>query len=173
MIHLNEEPEQVFEEGTIIDFETIGTFDKRYLDHRALYDIHPIIFGFITHNGMHIHYVTDEEDTQELCQCIEEGLDRLPRPLFAFNKSFEQGVIYNRLQKHVKFWELNAWKFESKRTAEKVLGIPNFDDPFNGNGRLVVENFPHNINDCVKHNRACLLKEREIWFCRYHIKIRL
>jgi F0F1-type ATP synthase assembly protein I len=48
-------------EGTIIDLETIGYFDDRYVDSRRYRHIIPIIFGFITKEGIRILYAKRED----------------------------------------------------------------------------------------------------------------
>ena len=54
-----------------------------------------------------------------------------------------------------------------KESIVKELGISAYDDPFPGAGVKCIEEFKRgNIADCLKHNRACLLKERNILFKR-------
>ena len=167
MVLVHQELNHKFHDGTIIDFETIGTFDRRYRDHRTLFDIYPVTCGTLHDEGLVIYYIDQEEEIAELLRLIDAKLGQLPEPFWAFNKAFEQGIIFNHLKKHVKIWELNAWKYEKKEKAVRALGIPNFDDPFHGDGRKVVEAWPTRVADCVKHNRACLLKEKSLWKCRF------
>ena len=59
--------------------------------------------------------------------------------------------------------ELNKERTEWKGTAVQELGIDNYDDPFNDRGiRCLNAWFEGEISECVTHNRACLLKERDI-----------
>ena len=170
MIHTLEESLDYSINGTIIDFEFIGEFQK-FLDYRAYINIYPVIFGTLNTNMIKIFYVKDEEDIPELLEVMNQELKSLSRPFWAFYKQCEQGIIYNRLGIPYEFWELNEWKFESKRSAEKKYDIPNFDDPFHGDGKLVWKAWEEgNIDDCVKHNRACLLKEAEIWKRRFNLE---
>jgi len=161
MIFLHEEVVENELTGTIIDFETIGQI------HGSLEDVLPVIFGFINKDALEIYYVEEQFHVSELLKIIDRELDNMQGELWAFNKSFEQGLIHVHLNRDIKFRELHSWKYESKRSAEAEYGIPNFNDPFFGHGELMEENFPHNIKDCVRHNRACLLKETEIWKHRF------
>ncbi|MHA1784462.1 MAG: hypothetical protein ACTSVY_13400 [Candidatus Helarchaeota archaeon] len=154
--------------GTIIDFETIGSF-RKFLDYRAYLDIYPIVFGTLFTKKLRIHYVIDADDIPELLIIMNQEINTLPRPFWAFNMKCEQGIIYNRLGITVTFWELNKWQFESKRDAAKKLKITNFNDPFQGYGAACAKAFRKgNIEDILKHNRACLLTEAEIWKHRFN-----
>ena len=170
MIYLRTESGPCFNKGTIIDFETIGVFDKRYQDHRQYREVYPVIFGTLNDQGIRIQYIIDHEDIDEMLYTIETELKTLKQPFWAFNKMFEESIIYLHCGKTYEFWELNSWRYESKREAEKELNIPQFDDPFEGHGELVIEEWPGNHADCVLHNRACLLKEQEIWKGRYDVQ---
>lgn len=153
-----------------MDFETIGSFDKRFHDHRQYREVYPVVYGTLTDEGIRIQYVTELEDLDELLETIEKELETLPKPFWAFNKNFEAWIIYNHLGKTIEFWELNAWRYESKRDAEILLNIPSFDDPFEGHGEQVLEAWPEHYQNCVLHNRACLLKEHQIWKARFDVQ---
>jgi hypothetical protein len=52
---------------------------------------------------------------------------------------------------------------EKKKYAVQNMGIDNYDDPFNDEGRLCISSWQNGEYDkCIKHNRSCLLKERDI-----------
>ncbi|NHI93771.1 MAG: hypothetical protein EAX96_14890 [Candidatus Lokiarchaeota archaeon] len=172
MIFKHEEPEWYFKIGTIIDLETIGKFNKRYKNYMQYKEVYPVIFGVITNQGMIIKYITHVDDIDELLDVIKCDLRKLPRPLWAFNCIFEQGIIKARFGMTIKFKELNAWRYESKRSAVKLFRISNFGDPFHGHGELVVDTWPEYYDKCVKHNRACLLKELEIWKHRFQAEFK-
>ena len=55
-------------------------------------------------------------------------------------------------------------KYEPKRNAVRRLGIGNYGDPFDGDGKKCKEAWLRGdaIDKCIEHNRACLLKERDI-----------
>ncbi len=151
-------------EGTIIDLETIGYFDDRYVDSRRYRQIIPIIFGFITKEGIRILCAKREDLIPQLKEEIIEVLDTLIRPFYAFNTDFERGVLFNHIGKRIKFeGELNWEKFESKRGVIQSLGIPNYGDPFYDNGLLCSQSWlKGKFENAVSHNRSCLLKERDI-----------
>lgn len=161
-----------FEAGTIIDFETVGAFDKHYKNYLQYRDIYPVIFGILSKEGIRIKYITNPDDIDELLEVIKEDLHVLQRPFWAFNTVFEQSIIKARFGMTIKFKELNTWRYESKRSAVKLFGISNFDDPFYGHGELVLDTWPEHYEVCVKHNRACLLKELEIWKHRFQAEFK-
>jgi hypothetical protein len=151
-------------EGTIIDLETIGEFDERYVDSRRYRYIIPVIFGFINKEGIRILCAKKEDSTPELKEEIIGALDSLARPLYAFNTDFERGVLFNHIGKRIKFeGELNWEKFESKRRVIQFLEIPNYEDPFHDNGLLCSQSWLEGkIENAIWHNRSCLLKEKDI-----------
>ncbi|MBN1644172.1 MAG: hypothetical protein JW856_05080, partial [Dehalococcoidales bacterium] len=59
--------------------------------------------------------------------------------------------------------ELQREKYKSKANAVKELGIINHGDPFNDKGILCMYAWQNGkFEEAVAHNRACLLKERDI-----------
>ncbi len=164
-------------EGTIIDIETIGKFSD--CDGVGRYkQIRPIAIGFLNSDNMDILYVIGETDRDfnGLKSALQTKLYEVDHPFYAFNAEFEMGVFYWFLGKTVAFDRdlmfrvntpcgLTVW--ESKQYLVKDLGIPNFDDPFWDMGYKVPEawkNFQRTGNrrfleEIIRHNRACLLKE--------------
>ncbi len=56
---------------------------------------------------------------------------------------------------------------ESKANARSYLDIPNYDDPFYDKGFLCMQAWESGEFDrAMAHNRACLLKERDILLIR-------
>ena len=150
-------------EGTIIDIETIGEFLNQYPDSRRYKDIQLVIFGFINRHGLHIFCAKGIEAIIELKEKTKDIIDSLERPFHAFNTEFERSVLFYELGKEIDFdGELQEGR-ESKANARSYLGIPNYDDPFYDRG-LWCMNAWHNreFNAAIAHNRACLLKERDI-----------
>jgi len=150
-------------EGTIIDIETTGGFFNQYPDSRRYKNIRLVIFGFINRLCLQIFCAKGIEAINELNQKAEEIIDNLERPFYAFNSEFERGVLFYALGKELDFdgelQEIN----ESKAKVIRDLGIPNYDDPFYDKG-LWCMNAWHNgeFDAAMAHNRACLLKERDI-----------
>ena len=151
-------------EGTIIDIETIGEFDNRYNDSRRFKDIRLAIFGFIDRDALHIFCAKGIEAINELKEKAKDILDSLQRPFYAFNCEFEKGVLFYELGKEISFdGELNKEKFESKVDAVRGLDISNYDDPFYSRGFPCMQAWKDGkLDRAMAHNRACLLKERDI-----------
>jgi len=155
-------------EGTIIDIETIGPFRNQYPDSRRYKDIQLVIFGFINRYALHIFCARGMEALNELRERTEIIIDSLERPFYAFNSEFERGVLFYELGKEIDFnGELNEEKYEPKSDAVRNLGIPNYDDPFYDKGFLCMQAWQDEEFDrAMAHNRACLLKERDILMIR-------
>ncbi len=151
-------------EGTIIDIETVGEFDNRYNDSREYKYLQQTIFGFINQQGLHIFYVRKRKEIAELNEKAAEIINSLERPFYAFNCDFERGVLFYELGKEIRFdGELNKERYESKADAVRNLAIPNYGDPFYDKGVLCMQAWKDGEFDAaIAHNRACLLKERDI-----------
>jgi hypothetical protein len=161
--------------GTIIDIETIGSFNERYRntgDRREYESIQQVIFGIINDRYLHIFYVTSEAEIPELNNKAAEILDNLEKPFYAFNTAFEHHVLSHQLGKEIAFeGELQREKFESKYNAVRELRIENHGDPFNDKGIMCMYAWQNSEFDkAVAHNRACLLKERDILLKRGYRK---
>lgn len=157
--------------GTIIDFETIGEFNQNYNsgDPKHYSDILPVIFGTFERDCIQIFYIKNKNQIPELIERMKVKLQELTPPLYAFNHKFERCIIYNQLMLEVEFKELQRFPFEKKEKVCKDLCIPDYEDPYNGNGRLCMEAWlKGNYEDCIKHNRSCLLKEADILRIRWN-----
>ena len=150
-------------EGTIIDIETIGPFLNQYPDSRRYKDIQLVIFGFINRYALHIFCARGIEAINELRERTGMIIDSLDRPFYAFNSDFERGVLFYELGKEIDFdGELQEGR-ESKANACNYLGISNYNDPFYDKGYLCMKAWEDGEFDkAIAHNRACLLKERDI-----------
>lgn len=164
MLKVHEEVEKSEFKGTIMDIETIGDFDRSYYDSRRYANLLPVILGCMTNNVLRIYYVEKKKEIRDLEQKIIEVLSGLKKPFYAFNCEFEVGVLFHSCGQKVRFdYELNQEKFESKGGVVRLLGINSYDDPFNDVGRLCAEAWLRGeIKKCIRHNRSCLLKERDI-----------
>ena len=155
-------------EGTIIDLETIGPLHDSLKDTKRYEEAKPYLFGYLTGNMIVQKYVEKSDHIPALLKFIKEtNLTEFPKPFYAFFVEFESGVIYCSTGKKLLFdRELKTGR-GSKEESVKKFGISNYDDPFPGQGfRLIQEFKDGNIEDCLSHNRACLLKERDIFFER-------
>ena len=150
-------------EGTVIDIETVGEFDNRYNDSRRYKNHELTIFGFINRHGLHIFCAKGRQAIHELKEKTKGIIDSLERPFYAFNTDFERSVLFYELGKEIDFdRELQEGR-ESKANARSYLGISNYDDPFYDNGFLCLKAWGAGEYDrALAHNRACLLKEKDI-----------
>ncbi len=154
-------------EGTIIDIETIGEFDERYRytnDSREYQHMQQVIFGFINKHSLNIFCAKGRKAISDLRAETQKLIDSLQIPFYAFQSEFERGVFFHQLGKRVDFdGELQRYRGESKRIARTELDIPNYADPFNDKGQLCMEAWlREEFDKAIAHNRACLLKERDI-----------
>ena len=154
-------------EGTIIDIETVGEFRNQYPDSRRYKDIQLVIFGFINKDALQILCAKGMGARNELRERTEKIIDSLERPFYAFNTEFERSVLFYELGKEIDFkGELQANR-ESKAHTRSYLDIPNYDDPFYDRGVLCMRAWQDGEFDkAIAHNRACLLKERDILLIR-------
>ena len=153
--------------GTVIDIEATGEFNKLYKgknDSREYEDFQQVILGLFGKKGISIFCAKGKEAIRELNSLTEQILDKLERPFFAFNTHFESSVFFHQLGKTIDFdGELQCYRGESKGKARAELYIPNYDDPFNDMGKLCMQAWLRGEFDkAIAHNRACLLKERDI-----------
>jgi len=150
-------------EGTIIDIETIGDFLNQYPDSRRYKDIRLVIFGFINRYALRILCAKGMEAIDELRERTGKIIDSLKRPFYAFNNNFERGVLFYELDKKIDFEGELQETHESKAKAVGDLCIPNYDDPFYSKGLWCMNAWLNGeFNEAIAHNRACLLKERDI-----------
>ncbi len=150
-------------EGTIIDIETIGEFRNQYYDSRRYMSIQLVIFGFIDRHALHISCASGVQAINELHREAERLIDSLPTPFYAFNTEFERGVLFHELGREIDFERELQENRESKANARMYLGIPNYEDPFYDNGYMCMIAWENGEYDqAIAHNRACLLKERDI-----------
>ena len=150
-------------EGTVIDIETVGEFDNRYNDSRRYKEIHIVIFGFVNKHGLQMFCATGMEALSKLKEKANKIIDSLERPFYAFNSAFERGVLFNELGKEIDFDGELQEGHESKANIRNYLGIPNYSDPFYDNGYLCMMAWKKGqFDSAMAHNRACLLKERDI-----------
>lgn len=170
--------------GTIIDFETIGDIDNDNDNEEERYiNVKPFIFGVLSlESGKIIQWYVENEDyisnmSDKNRNFISNILSVLSEPFYAFSSQFERNIIKNITGKDYKFLELQT-PFELIGYREKKqflcnkLMIDNYNDPFDGDGGLCITEFESgNVENSLKHNRACLLKEYDILISRGVYKI--
>jgi hypothetical protein len=167
---LNEEAKSDFE-GTILDIETIGEFDPACpYDSRHYRKFKQVVFGYIDKDHLHIYCAQNPEGIEKLKLMTPEIFAALKRPYYAFNCNFESGVWFHQAGIQINFdGELQGEPFESKKNAILLLKIRNYDDPFFDKGQLCIKAWSDlHFEKVIAHNRACLLKERDILLKRGH-----
>ena len=155
--------------GTIIDLETIGPIREEYKGSKRYDEVKPYLFGFLMENTLIQKYVEKPDHIPDLVQVIKElkFSDTFKHPLYAFFTEFETGVIYCATGKKIIFDGDLKIGTGSKETTVIEFGINQYEDPFPGVGFRCIQEFKKgNIDDCLKHNEACILKERDILFKR-------
>jgi len=166
MVREHREPSSMRIKGTIIDLESTGEFDREYpsWDPRQYANISPTIFGYITGETLIQHCAEGEEEIQDIVEIMKDALPGLEEPFYALNCNFEKHVITNTCGQIHPFLDVRENKYYgSKWAIREQLGIPTYDDPFHGDGlRCMHEWHQGNYDDCLRHNRACLLIERDI-----------
>jgi hypothetical protein len=160
--------------GTVIDIETIGDFLSEFdsYDSRRYRNLTPTILGYITKDELNVLCAEGTNALNELKEQIMEIVPSLKKPLFGFQCVFERGVFHHSCGIKIDFdGELNNEIREWKGYACSELDIPNYDDPFNNVGRdCNIAWTRGNYASAIKHNRSCLLKERDILLKRGYRK---
>ena len=159
-------------EGTIVDLETIGLFtpvSSRMLEFgqdfiRKYQKIKVTTVGTLSDGVLQIAIALGLEHLDEFGKKVLSIVSRSDRPLYAFNKPFEEGCLFWISKNVVSFEnELQAFPRENKERAIQQLKIPSYNDPYRGQGKKCLDAFNKgDLENIAKHNRACLLKERDI-----------
>jgi len=158
-------------EGTILDIETIGEFDRLYnYDSRHYRHLQQVILGYINKEKLHIYCARSIEGVEKLRLMTPVIFAGLRRPYYAFNCNFESGVWFHQAGIQIDFdGELQGEPFEAKKNAILLLKISNYNDPFYDQGFKCIKAWRDgDFDKAVAHNRACLLKERDILLKRGH-----
>lgn len=158
--------------GTVIDIETIGSFCDEYDDSRRYWKHIPVIFGYINKDKLEIHCAESQREITLLKTIINQKVPMLSRPLYGFNCVFERGVLFHFCDVILNFdGELNRDRYEGKRVVVSSLGLPSYEDPFNDSGyHCMLAWLNGKVKQAIRHNRSCLLKERDILLKRSHRK---
>jgi hypothetical protein len=162
--------------GTVIDLETVGNFCD-YSDSRCYQKLKLTIFGYINNDELKIFCAEGKEAISELKDQILRMIHSLEKPFFAYNCCFEMGVFYHSCGFKLEFdgdlmkEKVAGVKWENKREACAKLGVSSYGDTFNGYGRKCSSAWLNgNYEDAIKHNRSCLLSERDILLKRGYRK---
>lgn len=156
-------------EGTIVDLETIGPIHDERSGTEKYEQVRPYLLGTLTAKGISQIYATSTNAFPSLFEFMATQWipNFLSNPLYAYNTGFEYGVIWSSTRVFVEgFREIKVDSL-GKEAAVKKYKLDAYDDPFPGAGIRCMEEFQRgNIEPCLAHNRACLLKERDLLLLR-------
>lgn len=161
----NKESTKAGVKGTIIDIETIGEFDRKYPSYDLMHysDLKPTIFGFLTENSLIQYCAEGPDEIPQLIQIIGNTIPKLSEPYYALNCYFERGILFHGCNLEPEFIDVRGEIRGRKWDIRENLGISTYNDPFNGVGyTCLLEWEKENYSQCLAHNRACLLIERDI-----------
>lgn len=173
-------------EGAVIDLETDEQVFLNELHGADRCKNHSAVCcGILDKNKVEIIAKTCNASDKLFVQTVDEKVKRISHPYYAFNVEFDMALLSKLLGREIQFdrelqKELQIG-YEKKQIVTETLGIPNFDDPFNGEGFLASKEWTKHVKtreiDCVKriitHNLACLLKEYRILILRGYREIEL
>lgn len=159
-------------DGTIIDIETTGDFQKSpdpgdMQDYLVRYEkIKITAVGTLNKNSIMVFVAKGRQSLSRFQEKAIRIMSSAGHPLYAFNKSFEEGCYYWNSGKRMLNIEhdIQKFQFEKKENVVVELGLHQHNDPFHGDGSLCKRAFElGKLHDVIAHNRACLLKEYYIF----------
>lgn len=168
-------------EGVVIDLETE---EGPFLDELCGADRYrncSVCCGILNKNKVEIIAKTYNASDDLFVQAVDEKVKRISHPYYAFNVGCDMALLSKLLGREIRFDRELQCDYERKRDAVQTLGIPNFDDPFNGDGYLAAKAWTKHLEThetgCVEnimaHNCACVLKEYSILVRRGYREIEL
>jgi hypothetical protein len=161
-VYLHAEVSPVYVEGTIIDLEVVGQIEAYLGGWRQYAKLRPVLFGTLQGASLRIYYVTCEDHISALVQTICEKLPRLKRPLYAFNCAYEQAILYyNVTRTIINFQDLQPTPYMALNTLCTRWDLPRFGDQLSG-AECQREWWLGHFENCLYHNRACLLKAAHV-----------
>jgi hypothetical protein len=169
---IRKEPVDCDFEGTIVDIETIGPFvnvpshalkfGQDFI--RRYQKMKVTTVGTLSDGVLQVAIALGQNHLDKFGKKVLSIVSRSDRPLYAFSKPFEEGCLYWISRSMFDFDnELQAFSMENKERAVQQLKIPSYNDPYRGVGFKCVDAFiKGDLENIAKHNRACLLKERDL-----------
>ena len=167
MIERKETLEKFRLKGSIIDIETTGGINFQYpaTDSKYYENLKPTILGYLTDDFLVQYCAEGENEIGDLVELMSE-MD-LAEPIFALNTRFERNILKRFCDRDLWINDVRMGMRGAKWELRERLGIPTYDDPFNGDSTKCDSNWViGNYNECLNHNRACLLIERDILYHR-------
>jgi len=155
-------------EGGVIDLETD---ERNFLDGLRgadRYENHSAVcVGILDGSKVEIIAKTCDASDELFVQTIDDKVKGTRHPFYAYNVGCDMALLSKLLGREIRFERELKIDYKGKREVVRNLGIPNFDDPFNGAGILAAREWTRHLEtheiDCVEriiaHNLACVLKE--------------
>lgn len=153
--------------GTIIDIETTGGFNSQFSPRDPSYyeDLRPTILGYLTDDLLVQHCAESEGEIEDLIGVMSRI--QFNEPIFALNTRFERNIFSKFCQRDLWINDVRLGISGSKWDIRERLGIPTYDDPFEGDSARCDPDWVNGgYENCLRHNRACLLIERDILYSR-------
>jgi hypothetical protein len=153
--------------GTIVDIETTGgiNFQNSPRDPSYYEDLRPTILGYLTDDLLVQHCAESEEEIEDLIGVMSRT--QFNEPIFALNTRFERSIFSKFCQRDLWITDVRLGISGSKWDIRERLGIPTYDDPFEGDSARCDPDWVNgDYENCLRHNRACLLIERDILYSR-------
>ena len=170
-------------EGAVIDLETDEQQFSNEFGVNRYKKFCATCCGILDKNEVEIIAKSYGVSDRTFARVVERRLKKTVSPYYAFNVGCDMASISKLMGREIRFHrELQfplTHGYEKKRYVVHNLGIPNFDDPFNGEGFLAAKEWTKYLKsqdvDCVKriiaHNLACVLKEYSILIRRGYREI--
>ena len=128
----------IFLKGSLIDIETWDDFITCY--------------GVISGNELVQVIAESDEELDQFNSLVYQAVRKLERPLYAFNKSFEESFLGLEIDE-----EINTHRYEKKwKSIPFIAGVP---DPFKGEGYRCIEAWrsrdkKRNLPKILTHNKT-------------------
>lgn len=127
--------------GAVIDGETD---EQPFLDNlkgaRRFKNHTAVCCGFLDKQWVDIIARTDPSSEEQFVSAVEERLKETAPPYHAFNAGCDMSLLSKLLKKDIYFHrELQQFERQKKEYLRRDLGIPNFGDPFGGQGFLAAK----------------------------------
>ena len=162
-------PPEVTFKGTVIDIESDEqSFINSLRGAQRYRDFNAICCGFLDSNFMEIIGRTDTKSDKFFKEAVASRLDATIEPYYAFNAGFDMAVLSRLLGRNINFHgELQPAPKWKKEYYRQDIGVPSFDDPFHGEGRLASAEWTSYLKNCnvdsvkriMVHNAACVCIE--------------
>jgi hypothetical protein len=153
--------------GSIIDIETTGgiNFQRSPRDSSFYENLQPTIFGYLSDDLLVQYCAEGENEINNLIDIMSRI--QLDEPCFALNIRFERNILIKFCKRDLWITDVRFGMYGSKWDIRERLGIPTYDDPFDGDSAKCDSTWVvGDYDNCLKHNRSCLLIERDILYSR-------